>query len=213
MNGFVTRATLHKGAAASILLRDAKRDAGHALVWTLFEGSGARPFLYREEEGRRFLIVSSEAPADHADLWHLETKAYEPDLEEGACLSFTLRANPTRIYTDEMGVKHRVDVVMHAKAGLEPDERRSVDPEGPLTDWLVCKLAAGGARLDAVEVEAWRALKVWGRTGGRHRRGLADLTGRLTVTDPKLFGQLLFEGVGRSRAYGCGLLLVRRSQP
>nr|BAJ19035.1 hypothetical protein [Streptomyces sp. SANK 62799] len=40
----------------------------------------------------------------------------------------------------------------------------------------------------------------------------AEIQGVLTVTDPITFTQTLGNGVGRARAYGCGLLLVKKRQ-
>ncbi|EHL5171358.1 type I-E CRISPR-associated protein Cas6/Cse3/CasE [Escherichia coli] len=36
-----------------------------------------------------------------------------------------------------------------------------------------------------------------------------DYTGMLTVTDPGLFVQRLSQGYGKSRAFGCGLMLIK----
>jgi len=40
-----------------------------------------------------------------------------------------------------------------------------------------------------------------------------DFTGELQITDPEKFRQTLFQGMGRSKAFGCGLLMVRRVVP
>ncbi len=37
-----------------------------------------------------------------------------------------------------------------------------------------------------------------------------DFTGVLTVADVDLFKVALFNGIGRSKAFGCGMLLIRR---
>ncbi|MDD2773418.1 MAG: type I-E CRISPR-associated protein Cas6/Cse3/CasE [Elusimicrobiales bacterium] len=37
-----------------------------------------------------------------------------------------------------------------------------------------------------------------------------DFTGELQITDTVKFEQALFQGIGRSKAFGCGLLMVRR---
>ena len=42
------------------------------------------------------------------------------------------------------------------------------------------------------------------------RLGLIDFAGVLTVTDPDLFVAALTKGFGRAKAYGCGLMLIRR---
>lgn len=37
-----------------------------------------------------------------------------------------------------------------------------------------------------------------------------DFTGELQITDTVKFEQALFQGIGRSKAFGCGLLMIRR---
>ncbi|WP_066977465.1 type I-E CRISPR-associated protein Cas6/Cse3/CasE [Methylomonas lenta] len=37
-----------------------------------------------------------------------------------------------------------------------------------------------------------------------------DFTGELQITDAEAFRQTLFTGLGRVKAFGCGLLLVKR---
>lgn len=37
-----------------------------------------------------------------------------------------------------------------------------------------------------------------------------DFTGELQITDRAKFEQALFQGIGRSKAFGCGLLMIRR---
>ncbi|WP_446809804.1 type I-E CRISPR-associated protein Cas6/Cse3/CasE [Methylomonas sp. 2BW1-5-20] len=37
-----------------------------------------------------------------------------------------------------------------------------------------------------------------------------DFTGELQITDPEKFRQTLFTGLGRAKAFGCGLLMVKR---
>ena len=50
------------------------------------------------------------------------------------------------------------------------------------------------------------------RRGGREATfGVLDLRGRLTVRSPEVFVEALLAGFGRAKAYGCGLMLVRRA--
>jgi len=37
-----------------------------------------------------------------------------------------------------------------------------------------------------------------------------DLSGTIIVTDPKLFLELLYSGLGHARSFGCGMMMVRR---
>jgi CRISPR system Cascade subunit CasE len=38
-----------------------------------------------------------------------------------------------------------------------------------------------------------------------------DFSGELQITDREKFEQVLFQGIGRSKAFGCGLLMIRRA--
>ena len=232
--GFITRAELNPGAVASILLRDAQGDGAHALVWTLFadQPRGARCFLYRAEEPERFpgrfLIVSTEPPTDPDGLWRLDTKPYAPELTTGDTLRFVLRVNPAVTYKVGRKTK-RADVVMKAKdaAGRAAEAaipatdeavrravkraaRAKVDKDVLVRDWLAPRLDAGGARLDTFDLTGWQVRPDHRAGGQRHRLAVADIEGALTVTDPDAFTAGLFAGLGKARAYGCGLLLVRR---
>lgn len=213
-SGFITRATLKPSAIASILLRDAHRDGAHALVWTLFQHQpkGERCFLYRAEEEApsRFLIVSTVPPEDPEGLWQFESKPFEPELSVGDALHFSLRVNPAVTWRDGKTTR-RADVVMKAKKKLDSAERhQTIDREALVRDWLEPRLMERGASLGACALLGWQVKRH--RAGSRfHNVAVADLEGVLTVTDPGAVTSVLFEGLGKARAYGCGLLLVRRA--
>ena len=44
---------------------------------------------------------------------------------------------------------------------------------------------------------------------GQLRFSTVDLSGELVVTDAERFASTLANGIGRAKAFGCGLLLVR----
>ena len=53
----------------------------------------------------------------------------------------------------------------------------------------------------------WHALSKKGRSAGFSS---VDFEGEIEVTDPVPFVEALFKGIGRAKAFGCGLMLVRR---
>ena len=53
----------------------------------------------------------------------------------------------------------------------------------------------------------WHALPEKGRHAGFSS---IDFTGELQIVDVDRFRQALFKGIGRSKAFGCGLLMIRR---
>ncbi len=56
----------------------------------------------------------------------------------------------------------------------------------------------------------WHSLSAKGGKGDKAGFSSVDFTGELQITDMEKFKQALFVGIGRSKAFGCGLLLVRR---
>ncbi|SEE05381.1 CRISPR-associated protein, Cse3 family [Rhizobiales bacterium GAS191] len=214
----------------------------HRLVWSLFpEELKERPFLYRDtappsglgRAGRgEFLILSRLPPDDRSRLFDLETKPFEPVLQVGDRLGFSLRANPTvhshdKDETTSGGKKktRRYDVVMHSLHALpEGTARAEARPllirEAGLR-WLTKQGEAAGFKLPApqgVSVEGYEQFEINpGKRyaiGDRRRRpghSRLDFDGVLEVTDPALFLARLATGFGRARAFGHGLMLIRRA--
>lgn len=225
---YMSRIALRRepGAAGSLtaLLAEAAgaRYAEHRLVWTLFAGTGdeARDFVFRAM-GRapgRYLVVSQRAPRDPHGIWRIESKPYPPEIGTGRRLRFSLRANPVVTVNDAKGQPRRHDVVMHAKSSARRDGRE-VEAAALIAesgrDWLEKRAARLGFTLhpESLTVDGYQRLQFShpDRPGGRPVvLGSLDFEGELTVADAGLFGKTLLEGVGRGKAFGFGLLLVRR---
>jgi CRISPR system Cascade subunit CasE len=62
-------------------------------------------------------------------------------------------------------------------------------------------------------VKARRMMPVRGRRHGGAMLGIAELEGQLDVTDPDAFAAKVAAGFGRAKAFGCGLMLLRRAPP
>ena len=99
------------------------------------------------------------------------------------------------------------EAIRHPKGSMKRSR------EEVYTDWLADQLERrGGARLEAqrtklVSFQRTRAVR---KPGSRHSEGPdAVMRGILTITDASTFADLLARGVGRHRAYGYGMLLLR----
>ncbi|MCX8507427.1 MAG: type I-E CRISPR-associated protein Cas6/Cse3/CasE [Rhodobacteraceae bacterium] len=201
-------------------------DAHHRLIWALFADGTTRDFLWRTEGQGRFLILSARArAADGAGLFDRpEVKPFAPDLRSGDRLAFVLRANATRTRktaTDPGARGARVDVVMNAlydlPSGRNSDDRRNSRMAAATSagqDWLAGQGAQAGFALHSFEAADYTVVRLpahTGRRGGQPQFGVIEAAGVLTLTDPSAFLPRLAAGFGRARAFGCGLMLIRRA--
>ncbi|MFB2533182.1 type I-E CRISPR-associated protein Cas6/Cse3/CasE [Paracoccus sp. p3-h83] len=192
----------------------ARMDAHHRLLWSAFAGdpTATRDFLWRAEGQGRFLVLSPRPPG-HSPLFDPpEVKPFAPDLVPGDVLEAVLRVNATRA---RKGVG-RVDVVMDALHGVPRGERaaqRMAVAQVAAQDWLAGQGAQHGFDPLAVAVQDYSTVALPGHRGkraGQPQFGVLDLTARLRVTDPPAFVAKLAAGFGRAKAFGCGLMLIRR---
>lgn len=201
---------------------------GHQLLWRLFaEAPGAeRPFLFRQEmeesaNGKsgglpRFYVLSSREPLS-IEGFDIQCKPFAPRLEAGDRLAFRLRANPTVDKAAPKGQRsHRADVLMDARKAFSPGERTSqacVEAmDSAARDWLEKRGANLGFTLPVKpEIGAYRQLALpRKRPQSPIRYSSVDYEGLLDVTDPDRLLKSLAKGLGRSKAFGCGLMLLRR---
>lgn len=219
---------LDRSALLALMAGDAY--GNHQLLWQLFTDQPERNFLFRQETESEqmssasdprglplFYVLSEVDPISVPGLLQAETKTLAPDLKQGDRLVFRLRANPTVARKQEgreRSVRH--DVLMDAK---RQSQQAGVTSSAAVVDamnhaaryWLSQRGEAAGFDLEAEpQVSGYRqhALR---RKGRNIRFSSIDYEGVLTVSSPERFSQTLFQGLGRSRAFGCGLMLVRRA--
>lgn len=210
-------------------LRARALDAHHRLIWTLFADSPerSRDFLWRAEARGRFLVLSRRPPRP-APLFELpEVKSFAPDLRSGDRLHYVLRANATLSRPRPGGGRGlRSDVVMHllhAVPGCADLKEGQASQRAALRGKLAAEAAqawmqrqgqSNGFQPDSVLVEDYSVVALPGHGGprrGQPQFGILDLRGSLTVTEPATFLAALARGFGRAKAFGCGLMLIRRA--
>jgi len=187
----------------------------HRQLWRLFPGEEKETrsngeelrqgFLFRIEENQtgrpaRLLVQSRRAPEAASGVVLVGTREIQPQPVAGQRLAFLLTANPIKTITDAQ---------RDAKQGKKTEKCRvPLIKEENQREWIARKLASAG------EIEAVNVLPhapTYFRKGNRGGK-LATVTfeGVLRVSDPTLMTELLVNGVGPAKAFGCGLLLVRR---
>jgi CRISPR system Cascade subunit CasE len=202
--------------------------ADHQWLWHWFpaEVGTPRDFLFRRQDAEgppRFYVVSERAPLPRLGAWQATTRAYVPQLKAGESLQFELRANPT-VRHDRSGKSSRHDVVMEAKKKLlaergfqrwaEWTEDRPVLHaviHEACAHWLERRGSTSGFEMDSNSLMVEGYAQHREKRGGELRFTSVDLAGRLIVTDPTSFQSVLLQGLGRAKAFGCGLMLVRRN--
>ena len=203
--------------------------ANHQLLWRLFGDAEQRSFLFRQETELDqlspdqvprglplFYVLSKQIPVAVPGLLELETKPFSPLLVAGDRLTFRLRANPTISRKTEAGRSARHDVLMDAKTKcrhqgiVDPREVQGHMDEAAIK-WLDNQSAKSGFILESLpQLTGYRQHAIQ-RKGTEIRFSSIDYEGILKVTTPELFKEVLCWGLGRSKAFGCGLLMVRRA--
>ncbi len=193
-----------------------RMDAHHRLIWAAFAGDpeARRDFLWREMGQGQFLVLSARGPGQSTLFEPAEVSAFAPDLRAGDRLAFVLRANATRTVAEADGRKRHRDVVMEALHGVPAGDRAEVRmglAQQAGAAWLAGQGARAGFAVLRADVTAYRVVEPPGQGKRRPRFGVLDLEGVIEVTDPALFLPKLVQGFGRAKAFGCGLMLIRRA--
>lgn len=208
-------------------------DLGYAIHSWLTDALGElAPRTFRSIEQRNGSIrllgygkADADAIRNHVQLFASPQGAAVCDWERAASKSI---GDIAWQHDQKLGFEVRVCPVVRDKQG-ERDAFLSQLPDdgGPTAkdrasvyrDWLSARLdGAASLEAHAFNLKAFRLASTWrqggsagkgGRTGCRLVRPDALLVGQLRVQDPQSFQTLLYRGIGRHRAFGFGMLLLR----
>lgn len=161
-------------------------------------------------------VVSPRRP----DLTHLceqagwpavggwETKNYEPrlsSLAEGQFCQFRLKANPVRKVRDDKGRTSNPSTIGTIQGHVTVQQQM---------DWLVERSERNGFRIctgaeDSLKLAVSQRNKLtFGHSGSKATLATAVFDGMLEVTDADSFRSALCCGIGRAKAFGCGLMTI-----
>lgn len=205
----------------------------HQLVWLAFPDvpAGERPFLFSLDArgAHHSLLVQSTRPPDWSVLngdADVQTKSFAPErIPAGTSFRFFLRANPT---VDRQGFRdgktRRVAVGTNPELVFRQMGRPKDAPSSPeaieawrrqeLNEWLERQGERGGFCIRSCEPGPIISRRVVRIEHGRPRsRPMifheVEFTGALIVTDGEDFARARIQGVGRGKAFGYGLMMVR----
>jgi CRISPR system Cascade subunit CasE len=206
----------------------------HCQLVGLFGDLAPKPFVVSEGKGRHVEVlgysrVSTAELRDHAlafadpkftsacDLERMADKPMPSTLwRTGRRVGFDVRVCPVHRKA-KGGEKHgrgkEVDVFL--SRCWEAGAPISVDRESVYREWLETRLSEGGTKLVEAGMIRFRRTQLLRRTQGEERtakrveRPDALFHGTLEIADPDAFAAMLARGVGRHRAFGFGMLLLR----
>lgn len=223
---FLSKVTLQMRHSATYRLL-ADLYAQHRFVLSAFpdrsetadEVSEAPSALYRVEtsdQGKTpYLLVQSEAEPNWERVSALHpgmfcsavVREMEPEFKVGRRLRFRLRANPTKMLTnrDGAGERHPKRVGLYREQEQREWLARTAERSGFQVDPAAVLMTPRGQLTGAKPAAVGRSV------GARVRCFVVDYDGILTVSDAEMFERCLREGIGRSKAWGCGLLSVARA--
>ena len=226
---YLSRVEINRDAPIGALLpilnpycKDAAMEAHHRLIWSLFSsGNGkTRDFLWRAAGNSKFYILSARRPEQNILFCNLDCKPFSPNLQEGDNLFFSLRANVTKDLSAKEAKKRgqRVDVVINALHKQKDKPRAAIRLETAQKEaiaWLDRIGKNNGFIVDHKEthVEDYSVRKIRRHGDKKHTTatfGIMDIKGKFELTEPKKFIFALQKGFGRAKAFGCGLMLIRR---
>lgn len=210
----------------------------HCALRGAFGVCAPQPFSF-DDRGPALTLLGygahpSEALLDHvrrtdnvaAAIWRSGTLVSKPmptAFAHGTRLRFSVRICPV-LRKAAAGEKYRkgAEVDIFLARGWEAGQERPIDREATYGKWLTARLAArGAATVLTASMHAFRRERVVRstHTSGesvhvrRSERPDAQFRGLLEVGNAEAFADLLRRGVGRHRAFGFGMLLLRPAGP
>jgi len=188
----------------------------HRVLWKLFvphkcgdgpfcpeNAEASRDFLFRVEKsdgGQAEILMQSmrEPVLAHKEVRLIACREYGLSLHTGQILRFLLVANPIKTIDDEHDRKNAKGEAKKCRVPLVDD--------GEQRTWLGRKFVQC-AHLESLEVD--RKPPVYFRKHKEHIAGKIQpvmYQGTLTVQDPVAFQEIVQQGIGPAKAFGCGLL-------
>ena len=214
--------------------------ATHLALRQRFGNAGPQPFiLVTDEFEKQYILAYSSDPKGIADMTALPAtnpvlddvfshapsiKAMPTHWEPGTRLSFEVRYRPIIRYGKRSLERRRAaglhpaaerDAFLAAVEGLSEGQR--VERTEVYIDWLRSRVAAGAEIQDAT-IKSMRRIRTRRSTHGAGKANSIEgyevvAHGHLTITQSDAFISLLMNGIGRHKAFGFGMLLLRPPGP
>lgn len=199
----------------------------HQWVWRCFDHEENQKlkeadFTYRIDTSFSTLVVylrSKRKPKPSIKSWVVTTQESVLDYAEESLVQFSLRVNPTIAVRTENKRSQRCDVIMHAKklAKEAGDNIHDAQHHASL-NWLIKRQEQLGIEflvqtLETSNYQQNRFKKKPAKKETEDKKVIRfcslDYRGLFKVKDSTKLRQALSTGIGKSRAFGCGLMLIK----
>lgn len=200
--------------------------------WSSRRDPGIKVLAYTgvpAEDLRRRADAFAEPLAHSRCLWQdLRTKPMPEIWREGQVLGFKVRICPVVRLSSGAELVRRSGITETLQEGAELDAwlhqflsnrstaAEALSREAVYSNWLRGRMAPA-AEVVQVSMTAFRRVRLVRKDRSSPRRSRiverpdAELSGLLRITSPQPFRTLLERGVGRHRAFGFGMLLLRHA--
>ncbi len=223
---FFTKVSVNSGLAVFEYLDEHGSNglySDHQLLWQIFpdKPDAKRDFLFRKEtkSNNVYYVVSKRKPVNSIPMLKLQIKEYNPIIKKGQEYEFALMANPVISKKVEGGKNSsHHDVWMNAKlegkkSGYSLNELSSfIDKK--TKEWIVHRAENHGftINIEHLNISSYLQHRFFKKKAGKPiLLSTIDYNGILKVIDIEIMKKTLFEGIGKAKAFGCGLLLVKRT--
>ena len=182
----------------------------HKLIWSLFPfepGFKDRKFIYFLFEGQIFMASKVEPTLLPEHQFKMDTKPYDRDLiKNGMLFKFDIRLHP-QVCRESVKMSA---MTAYANDLREKNQTYSLNQIAHKSSERWFKKRVNNLGFDVLD---HRVVSFHHNRFRRSDKVLVcynsiDLNGLLQVTHKGLFLKSLYEGIGRSKGFGCGMLLI-----
>ena len=165
-------------------------NGGHQLIWGFFDDNlETKPrILYRLIDDILYIVspISPVPKVDSSYYCNIQTKEFNPKFENGCKLYLDVVANPTT-----------------------PDKHIAILDRKKQEEWLISQGKNHGFAVDYVEVGNYKKMKVTNKEKDFSIFAVPYMA-HITITDADKFYQAFCNGIGRAKAYGMGMMMVKK---
>ena len=171
----------------------------HRVVYNLFErvsspdgqsGSGILHADLGKKRGKRQILILSNREPSRPETGKLESRIIYPEFIDYATYRFAITVNPV--------IRNNKTGKIEAIKGREAIEKWFME-KAPSHGF---ELVPGTLQTNRITVDSFK------KDNACVTLGKASLGGMLSVTDKELFVRAVQKGIGRGKAFGCGLLQI-----